>query len=193
LNISVVQERLNNLPAAIAALNDYLERTPDDTDVDTLRRRRDNLQRRLENQQGGAPAHGTGAGGNALVTLGDPLKPADPEPLAPESNSPSSGIPLSYVFLGAGAVTTVGALATGLVAQLEYGDLKRTCAPHCAESETRTGQALATTSTVLTGVALVTLGVGAWLWFHPSEKPAVPSVSLTGTPELALAQARWVF
>jgi tetratricopeptide (TPR) repeat protein len=198
LNISIVQERLNNLPAAIAALDDYLERTPDDGEVETLRRRRDNLQKRLESGQGRTDGEtGTGSAAGATdkpLVLPEPLAPQDPK--SPPAHSPTAHAPepwLTYAFVGVGAATALGALATGIAAQLEYDDLKGRCAPRCSKADTAPGQTLAVTSTILTGLSVVTLGVGAWLWFKPSQEPSVPSVSLMGGPDLALAQARWSF
>ena len=65
-----------------------------------------------------------------------------------------------------GALVRVRVLAKG-----EHDDAKDNCSPSCSDDDLSSGRALALTSTILTGVAIVGAGVGAVLWFGTDDSP----------------------
>lgn len=192
INISTVYERLNNLPEAIAALDQYLERSPDDADVDTFRRRRDNLQKRLEADRSRQVQPPPAAPTPPPASPGPRAAVASSAPPPPEPGFFEARSPYSYVALGVGAAAGIAAIATGVLASGEYDDLQARCGDACPRNETDTGRSLAVSSTVLTGVSLVGLGVGTWLWFT-SDRTQSAALRVTATPERASAQLTWKF
>ena len=86
---------------------------------------------------------------------------------------------------------------TGVLASGEHSDLKDSCAPNCTDDEVSTGKTLAITSTILTGVAVVTGAIGAVLFFGSSSEEQAqhhgPQVGFAVTPHAGLANARWRF
>jgi hypothetical protein len=103
----------------------------------------------------------------------------------------------SYVLFSVAGVSLAGALLTGGFAQAEYNDLKKQCAPTCANSETANARTLAGFSTVLTGAAIASAAVGAVLWFtigsDHSETHASTSAGIAFTPQGPAAQAKVTF
>jgi hypothetical protein len=104
------------------------------------------------------------------------------------------------VLLGIGGLTAAGAILTGVLAKGEYDDAKDTCSPSCTDDDVSAGRTLALTSTILTGVAVVSASIGAVLYFtnQPAqkEKPARwhrPRVGVGVAPGGASATALWRF
>lgn len=162
LNIGTVQERLNALPEAIAALEQYLSLEPQGEHAETARLRIDNLKRRLEQQrldQQRAEANRNSA------EKPPPAAPAPPPAVAP----PPNRVP-AFIAFGIGAAAAGGAVLTGVMANAEHSDLESSCAPRCSDDQTSSGRTLALTSTVLTGLAVVGAGVGAVLWFSADSR-----------------------
>jgi hypothetical protein len=86
------------------------------------------------------------------------------------------------------------------LAQSKYDDAKKSCSPDCTDSQISSSRTLAWTNTALTGVAVVSVGVGAVLFFtagggeeQPPRAAALPSVSFGAAPGFAAAQAFWRF
>jgi tetratricopeptide (TPR) repeat protein len=184
VSIGLVEERLGNLEGAVSALDQYLARSGAGPDAQTVRQRRDELLRRSQRRAPKRPEPG-------------PLPASrDAAQAAPTASAPD--LTAAYLTLSVGALSTVGALLTGLGAQLEYDELELTCARRaCDDSDTRTGETLALTSTVLTAVAVVGVGVGAALWADALSQPEPagpgPSVDVAVLPGSGYARARWRF
>ena len=70
LNIAVVHERLGTLSDAIAALRQYLAEAPEGEHVETVRRRIENLEKRLPTQSAAEPAAETAEALNAVRAAG---------------------------------------------------------------------------------------------------------------------------
>jgi hypothetical protein len=63
-----------------------------------------------------------------------------------------------------GGLAAGGAVVTGILAKGEYDDAKDSCSPNCPDDRIAGGKGLALTSTILTGVAVVGVGLGVTLW-----------------------------
>jgi len=90
-NISIVEERLGHLDIAVAALDEYLSQSPDDVDVETVRIRRNNLQKRLVRQREEAATAGKAPPG------GRPPKPGTPPPGPQPGAAPKKAAPVPTV------------------------------------------------------------------------------------------------
>ncbi len=208
-NISVVEERLGRLDVAVEALDQYLAAAPDDPDIKTVRIRRDNLAKRLEQkrlEQEQAELEKTEAIAAAPVTTSPvpaspPSPPAElppPEPMeAPASPpDPRSYQPAAYWLLGIAGLSASGAVLTGVLAQGEHDSLSRTCAPDCAASQVSTGERLALASTAFTGAALLSAGVSVVLFaLSDADAKSQGNVSwlLDWSPSGGSASAQWSF
>ncbi|MEN9579781.1 MAG: hypothetical protein RJA70_2790 [Pseudomonadota bacterium] len=175
-NISLAQERLGNLVAAVAALDEFLTKEPDGESAETIRLRRQDLWARLEQQrqelgaQPAAPPEASGAppdsrpqaapGDRAASERASGLPAEESNLLLDEPN-----LAPTYILLSIGGLSAAGALLTGVVANIEYNELKPICARDgCSNSEIATGSSLALTSTILTGVSVLSVATGIVLW-----------------------------
>lgn len=163
LNIATVNERRNDLKGAIDALEKFLAAAPQSDQRSTTEARLANLKKRLESESSAATPPTTTTPPPPTTT------PPTTEPPAAQPVEQKPNIP-AYVLLGLGAVTAGGAVLTGILAKKEYDDAKDTCSPNCEDSDLQSGRTLALTSTILTGVAVVSASVGAVLLF--TQKPA---------------------
>ncbi len=185
LNIAVVHERLGTLSDAIAALRQYLAEAPEGEHVETVRRRIENLEKRLPTQSAAEPS------ASASRETTPPVEPAATPPAssgaapapaqhrAIEKAPPAPNRSPAFIALGIGAAATAGAVLTGLVAQLEYDEKKESCVRPCPDSELALGKGMALANTVLAGVAVVAVGVGVTLYLSSEEEaPTASSVDL---------------
>ena len=199
LNVATVQERMADLKGAIATLERYLEAAPKADNRKTIELRIENLKKRLPKEEPDAPRPG-GEPGLEPEPAQDPA-PApeptpEPAPADPEVESAGPG-PLPYVLLGVGGLSLGGALLTGILASSEHSNAESTCAPNCSDDELSTGRTMALTSTILTGVGVVGVGIGAVLLLgggndHP-EASSKPRVQVSLGPSGAAAAASWRF
>ena len=157
LNIATVQERRGDLKAAITALDGYLQAEPNGEHAETTRLRIDNLQKRLAAEE--PPPPPKPAPPPAVV------QPAPPPPAPPpQASHRSSGARVAgFIVLGAGGVSAVTAVITGILANSEYQSAKDECSPRCPDSEVSKGENLAWVSTIATGVAVLGVGIGTTL------------------------------
>jgi len=199
LNLATVHERRGDLSSAISSLKRYLEAVPDSDQAATVKNRIANLEKRLEAQPKTAPT-GTAqpAPTAAPATAPAPATTAPPPAEASTASAPNR-IP-AYIALSIGGAAAVGAVLTGVLAQSEYNDAKDSCSPHCTDDQVSTGKGMALTSTVLTGVAVVGVGIGAALLFTGGTKTEEPHTAsrlprfIVGVgPRAASAGASWSF
>lgn len=181
LNIATVQERRGDLPAAIAALQQYLDAAPNGDRAETTRIRLENLQKRLAE----APPPPPPAPPPAATTAPPAPPPAatttpPPPPPAPPQTKPNY-LP-AYVAFGVGGAGVVTAVITGILANGKYQDAKDSCSPHCTDAQIASAKSLALVSTIATGVAVVGAGVGLTLYLTSSS-----SKSATAAPALRIA------
>jgi hypothetical protein len=199
INIATVHERAGDLPAAVSALERYLELEPDGKHADTVKLRVTNLQKRIEPSTEPEPAPSQPERELEPVATGAPLPPPSVPPPTVEREQPNR-IP-AYVVLGVGGLAGVAAVVTGVLAQQEHADAEQGCAPNCSDDDLSAGRSLALGSTILTGVAIVGVGVGALLWLSAgSSQASTPAARrprfdafVGGVPGGARAHAVWRF
>lgn len=193
LNIATVQERRGDLPAAIAALEQYLDAAPNGDRAETTRIRLENLQKRLaETPPPAAPAP------SAATTPAPPAPaPAPPvatttPPPAPPAAPPSRPNYLpAYVAFGVGGAGLATAVVTGILANGKYQDAKNGCSPNCSDAQIASAKSLALVSTIATGVAVVGAGVGLTLFLTSSSSKsamAAPALRIAVGPSSANAR-----
>ncbi len=212
LNIATVYERLGDLKPAIAALEQYLAEDPEGEHAETVKLRIPNLKKRLEPRSTDTPAPGRAEGTSSAST--SPTQPAQPgpatttaQPAAPPpppsidapATEPGPNVP-AYVLLGIGGLAAVAAGVTGYLAESEWQDAKDSCSPNCSDDDVRSGRNLAWTSTILTGGAVVGVGIGLALLLQgddegpsPAARTHVPDFRVGVGPRGAVANARWRF
>lgn len=183
INIATVHERLADLRAAIQALDEFLQLRQDAEQAATIRLRRDNLQKRL-NEQSKPP-------------VAEPQQRAEPSPPAPEkAEEPRepNRVP-AYVLFSVAGVSAAGAVLTGVFANAEFQDLKDRCAPNCSDNDVSGARTLGTVSTILTGAAIVSAGIGVVFWLNADgDAPKTGfNTRLQMTTGGAMARAGWVF
>jgi tetratricopeptide (TPR) repeat protein len=194
LNIATVHERQSDLPAAVAALRGYLEAAPTGEHVETVKLRIQNLEKRIQEQQQASkpePAPLPPPAPVAPAPAAAPAKPLEPAPRAEPNRVPA------YVTLGIGGALGAGALVTGLLAKSKYDDAEKACAPSCSPAEVSSSRTLAITSTVLTGAALLGVGLGVALYLTADGDAApvgkAPRFDVALGPSAAAASAAWSF
>lgn len=200
LNIATVHERQSDLPAAVASLKGYLEAAPQGEHVETVKLRIQNLEKRLQEQENAkqaaaAPAPAPAPPPPAGTTASAPIKT---EPAPPATKPASNRLP-AFISLGVGGVMAGGALITGLIANAKYQDAKDTCGHRCSDDQISGSRTLAITSTVLTGAAVLGVGLGVGLLFatdaesDSAARRSAPRVNVALGPQAAAASAAWSF
>jgi tetratricopeptide (TPR) repeat protein len=177
LNIATVQERRGDLPAAIAALQQYLDAAPNGDRAETTRIRLENLQKRLA-EAPPAPV----VPPPTATTAPPPVATTTPPPPPPAARPPKPNYLPAYVAFGVGGAGVITAVITGVLANGKYQDAKDSCSPHCTDAQISSAKSLALVSTIATGVAVVGAGVGLTLYLTSSS-----SKSATAAPALRIA------
>lgn len=193
LNIATVHERLSDLPAAVAALKSYLDAAPDGQHVETVKLRVQNLEKRIQDQEAVKPP--APAPAPAPTPAPAPAEPAKVPPPPPPKPS-SSRLP-AFIALGVGGVAAGASLVTGIVAKSKYDDAEASCRTRCNDDLTSSSRTLAITSTVLTGAAVLGVGLGVALLFSADDDAdlasSTPRVDVAVGPKAAAAVAAWSF
>lgn len=197
LNVATVHERRGDLPAAVAALQGYLQAAPDGEHAETAKLRIQNLDKRIQEQQKPAEA--------SAPLAQPPLAPPPKATAAPvAATSPTPAAPKSepnrwpaYIALGTGGALAGGSLLTGLLAQSKYDSAKHSCSPNCSDAQLSSSRTLAVTSTVLSGAAVIGVGLGVALLLTTGSDSEVgnltPRIDLALGPQAARAGASWSF
>ena len=98
---------------------------------------------------------------------------------------------------GVAGAATIGAIITGIVAKSRYDKANSTCAPRCSDSEVSGVKGMALVSTILSGVAVVGVGVGGVLLLtaKPQQESTglVPNTTVGVLPGGARVSAGWSF
>jgi hypothetical protein len=200
LNIATVHERRGDSKAAIEALKRFLEVAPEAEEAQSVKNRIANLEKRVE---AAPPPTATATAAPAPVppaptATAPPPAPSTPPASPAAESSPPNRIP-AYIALSIGGLSAAGAVLTGILAQSEFTNAEDECKPHCGDDQLSTGRTMAVTSTILTGAAVVGVGIGAALLFtggsEPEPVPAagVPRVFVGIGPRGGSAQASWSF
>jgi hypothetical protein len=104
----------------------------------------------------------------------------------------------AFISLGVGGLLGGASLVTGLVANAKYNDAEDSCGPHCSDSRLSGSRTFAITSTVLTGAAVLGVGLGvALLLTTESDGDELgrnaPRFDVALGPSAAAASAAWSF
>jgi hypothetical protein len=202
LNVATVHERKSDLASAVAALKGYVEAAPQGEHVETVKLRIQNLEKRISEQDkakaaesapGVAPAPPPATSAQAPAT-------AAPTPALPPSPSPQREEPNrmpAFISLGVGGVLAGASVVTGLVAKSKYDDAKSSCSPGCSNSQLSGSRTFAITSTVLTGAAVIGVGLGVALLLTTDDPEPIgkgaPRFDVALGPKAAAASAAWSF
>lgn len=181
LNIATVLERKGDLRGAVSALERYLEAAPSGEHAETVKLRIQNLQKRIDEQAASEPAPAPAPEpAPAQAPAPAPAVAPAPSPSPPPAPEPRPNRLPAVIAFGIGGLAAGGAVVTGVLASSEYDDAEKSCSPRCSDAQVRDGKTLALTSTILTGVAAVGVGVGLTLWLTSSPS----AESGAGTPRL---------
>jgi tetratricopeptide (TPR) repeat protein len=198
LNIATVHERQSDLAGAVAALKAYLDAAPQGEHVETVKLRIQNLEKRLQ-EQGKPKADAAPPAAASPAAPASPATPAPaPAPTAPRHAEAEPNRLPAFISLGVGGVVAGASLATGLVAKSKYDDAKQSCGHACTDSQLSSSRTFAITSTVLTGGAVLGVGLGVALLLT-SERDSddlsqnAPRFDVALGPTAAAASAAWSF
>ncbi len=194
LNLATVHERKSDLPSAVAALRAYLEAAPQAEHVETVRLRIQNLEKRLQEQDRAQAAESAPSAAPPPPPAPQSAPPAptlsQPRPQAEPNRLPA------FISLGVGGVLAGASLATGLIAKAKYDDANASCGPHCSDAQLSDSRTFAITSTVLTGAAVLGVGLGIALFLTTDDSEVgknAPRFDVALGPTAAAASAAWSF
>jgi tetratricopeptide (TPR) repeat protein len=199
LNIAVVYERMGKLQEAVDTLTKYLEEDPKSPERTTLETRIANLKKRIEATPKPAPATTAPPPAASTAPPAPPAPTAAPIAQPPAVSSPSEpNRTPAFISFGIGGAAAVGAVVTGLIAKGKYDDADETCKPSCSDDTVSSIKTMALVTDVLSGVAVVGVGVGAILLLTSSgSREAVtgskPSIGGGVGPHGGRLEATWRF
>jgi hypothetical protein len=200
LNMANVYERMSRLPEAVEMLKQYLDEDKATKERTTIELRIQNLQKRIDEAVHSAPDSGSSTTEPAPAPP-TPVAPAPPPSSSARPPAPPNRLP-AYITLGVGGAAAIGAIVTGIVANGKYNDADAGCAKTpqgCSDSEVAPIKSMALASTILTGVAVLGVGAGAYLLLTAKPKSAqsassfVPVLSAGVLPRAGGFSARWTF
>jgi hypothetical protein len=197
LNIAIVYERMGKLQEAVDTLTKYLEEDPKSPERTTLETRIANLKKRIEATAKAAPLPAAPAPAASSTPPAPPPAPiAQPAPAAPPPSEPNRAP--AFISLGIGGAAAVGAVVTGLIAKGKYDDADEKCKPSCSDDTVSSIKTMALVTDVLSGVAVVGVGVGAILLLtssgsRESATGAKPSIAGGVGPHGGRLEATWRF
>jgi len=166
-NIGLTQERLFQLPEALAAYRGYLEGVPQAPNRNLVEARIEQIERQLEGAgDSGADttdetATGAESGSDGQETTEDPGTTDDgSEPVEEDSPGSDGGgggglMVAGFAIAGGGAALILVGAITGGLAISELDAIENTCSPSCTPEETSGGETLA----LVTDVLLISGGV----------------------------------
>jgi tetratricopeptide (TPR) repeat protein len=199
LNIANVYERMGKLQEAVDALTKYLEEDPKSPERTTHETRIANLRKRIEAMPPPSPAPSAtlpAAPSAPLAPTATAAPPPPPPPSPPLARGPNRAP--AFIAFGVGGAAAIGAVVTGLVAKSKYDDADKKCKPNCPDDTVSSIQSMALVSDVLTGVAVVGVGVGAILLLtaggsHETASGSKPSIAGGVGPHGGRLEATWRF
>jgi hypothetical protein len=197
LNIANVYERMGKLQEAVDALTKYLEEDPKSPERTTHETRIANLKKRIQAMPPPAP---TPAPVASSAPAPAPIATAAPPAPPPQAPAPASGPNRAPAFIafGVGGAAAIGAVVTGLVAKGKYDDADKQCKPSCSDDTVSSIKSMALVSDVLSGVAVVGVGVGTILLLtsgssHETARGSKPSIAGGVGPHGGRLEATWRF
>jgi tetratricopeptide (TPR) repeat protein len=201
LNIANVYERMGKLQEAVDALSKYLEEDPKSPERTTHETRIANLKKRIEAMPRPAPASTAPAPAPSSAPPPQPTPPPSAAPTAQPPPAPPPSAPNrapAFIAFGVGGAAAVGAVVTGLIAKGKYDDAETQCKPNCSDDKVSSIKSMALVSDILTGAAVVGVGVGAVLLLtsggsRESAGSAKPSLAGGVGPRGGRLEATWRF
>jgi Tetratricopeptide repeat len=201
LGIAVTHEQRGDLQQAVKTLDQYLRLAPTAKNAAAITTHRDELLARYQEQlrlmheakrDESKPAP-TGSADPVVTHTEGTRSPPAPHP-TPTERSPV----LKWSALGVGVASGVAATVSGVLAWQTSKDLEETCGStrSCSQKETEPGRTMALVSTVLTGVAVLGLGVGVWLSLGDEDHPSTDDqlkVGLHYRPSGLTSEVSWRF
>jgi len=195
LNIATVHERQSDLQAAVASLKAYLDAAPQGEHVETVKLRVQNLEKRMQEQDAARPPAPA-----PPPTVAPPPPPAEAKlPPPPPPQGEPNRLP-AFIALGVGGVMAGGSVVTGILAKSKYDDAEAGCGRtrSCSDDQLSSSRTLAITSTVLTGAAVLGVGLGVALLLTSSDEAdsvgkGKPRLDVALGPRAAAASALWSF
>jgi tetratricopeptide (TPR) repeat protein len=206
LNIANVYERMGKPREAVDTLTKYLDADPKAADRTTQETRIANLKKRIESEPAPPPAASAAPAPSAAPTTStssttSSTSSAPPPPLDTAKPARAPNRTGAYVLLGVGGASAVGAVITGVIAKGKYDKADHgssACKPSCPDDTVNPIKSMALVSTILTGVAVVSVGVGGVLFFT-AKPPASDTASLSPSLQAGVApgggkvEATWRF
>lgn len=196
LNIAIVYERMGKLQEAVDTLTKYLEEDPKSPERTTLETRIANLKKRIEATPKPAPAPPPAASAAPTPPPAPTAAPvAQPPPALPPSEPNRAP---AFISFGIGGAAAVGAVVTGLIAKGKYDDADEKCKPSCSDDTVSSIKTMALVTDVLSGVAVVGVGVGAILLLtsggsREAATGSKPSIAGGVGPHGGRLEATWRF
>jgi tetratricopeptide (TPR) repeat protein len=200
LNIANVYERMGKPKEAVDTLTKYLEADPKAADRTTQETRIANLKKRIESE----PPPPAASASAAPVPSAPPATSSSVPPPPVDTTLKPARAPNrtgAYVLLGVGGASAVGAIITGIIAKGKFDKADHgssACKPNCPDDTVSPIKSMALVSTILSGVAVVSVGVGGVLFF--TAKPpasdaasAAPSLQAGVAPGGGKVEATWRF
>ena len=192
LNIATVYERMGRAQDAVDALTLFLQENPNHPQHATIQQRIENLKKRVSQ----APDAGAAVQDAAPAQPPAPIESAPPQappPPAPATESGPNRVP-AFIALGVGGAAAIGAVTFGLMAKSKFDDAKSDCKPNCTDATVDKIERFALVSDILSGVAIVGVGIGTVLLLtagSSQEKPAgaAPALRIGVGQRSALAEA----
>ncbi len=199
LNIANVYERMGKLKEAVDALTKYLAEDPKSPDRTTQETRIANLKKRIESGETTPPPVAS-ASAAPVQSAAPPVSSSVPPFVeAPKPTRGPNRTP-AYIALGAGGALALSAIITGIVAKNKFDKADKgasSCRP-CSDDQISSIKTMALVSTILSGAAVVSVGVGGVLFF--TAKPptsdaasARPLLDAGFEPGGGKVQATWHF
>jgi Tetratricopeptide repeat len=179
LNIANVYERMGKPKEAVEALTKYLAEDPKATDRTTQETRIANLKKRAESGETTPPPAASASAAPAPSAPQPPTSSTPPPMVETPKPARSPNRTPAYIALGVGGATAIGAVVTGIIAKSKFDKADKgsaSCRP-CTDSQIAPIKTMALVSTILTGVAVVSVGVGGVLFFT-AKPPASDSASV---------------
>src|SRR5258708_5182627 len=199
LNIANVYERMGKPKDAVDTLTKYLAEDPKTPNRTTVETRIANLKKRAESGDT-TPPPAASVGAAPVQSAAAPAASSAPPVVEAPKPARSPNRTPAYIALGAGGALAVGAVITGIVAKSKYDKADKgasSCRP-CTDDDIAPIKSMALVSTILTGVAVVSVGVGGVLFFtaKPPASDAAsvrPSLNAGFGPSGGKVDATWHF
>lgn len=188
LNLARAYELKSDRAEAIAALEAYLQRKPDDPNAEQIQRRIQNLKTQMNSQPSAAPSASASAPPSASASA--PLPP-----LSPPATAPATRLNIApLVVAGVGAAIAIAGIPFFATGMSKVNDAEKTCPTHevCGDEATislgNKGRDQVLVGGVLMTAGAIAIGTGA-VWYFLAPKKGSASAPTEGPVSLRPAVA----